>query len=281
MMKMKRICIVLMLLAIAIVFDGCRNSAQDEMELIESLAAMHQEEYTEEDDGYEPIARAPTQEELIKEHGVKLKRSDYDDGDYEISHYNKDGLLTKHEFFNGELIVSEYVYELDSTGNVLKKVETEKDGNSIHEFRYDSKGREIERQFSYKGGEPQITTYVYDDKAHTKTEENLTGKYVTHYDYRGLDEKMISYNEDGQQDAAVYYTNDEAGNRVSEEASLMGIKVIDKMKYNERGQLLRKDRGGLVEVIMIYEYDEKGLCTSFDRQKGTLPSKVLYTYEYY
>lgn len=265
------------LFLITVFFAACNNQRVDEEELMELLDTINTEEE------YEPIERAPTQEELIKTHKVKVKRTDYEEDDtYNINEYDQQGLLIRSEYFDGKSSkVSTYTYELDSMGRVLESVEQAGNKKYVKSYTYDEKDRTTSMTFAVDDEEPTRTTYLYYDNEHIMTEMDAYGEYVTYYDNRGLEEKVVSYNTDGKIEATIHYTYDEKGNRTKESSSIMGISIIDNMTYNERGQLLRKERGGMVTVIMSYQYDDKGLCTKFIREQGTAPTTAVYTYEYY
>lgn len=276
-MRNKFACLVAMLL-LTVLFFACDNYNYEDEEA--AMMNMEDEGYIEEEVPFDP---PPTQEELIKEHKVKTKRTDYEEDDtYSIEEYDKRGLLVKRKYFNGKKTeTSAYTYELDSLGRVLESVEVTDDNEYKTSYNYDDKGRINTKIFTVKGEEPHRTTYLYYDNDYSMDEMDEYGEYITFYDHRWLEEKKVSYDTEGKIDAVIEYTNDEKGNRITESSSVMGISVVDKMTYNERGQLLRKERGGMVQVIMTYEYDDKGLCTKFIREKGTAPTTAVYTYEYY
>ena len=263
---------------------ACRNSSRDEDLMFDDTWEEGEEMEEEPFDGAPVIPKeaGPTQEELIKKHKVKLCREEYDDGGYNISHYDEDGNLSKTEYFDGEkLSTTIYSYEFDDDGNTTKKVLEEDDGTISFEWTYDEHGRELTYLYTYHDGDQSTTTFSYDDEERTKTEEDEYGSYVYYYTKDGILDKMESYDVNGKLESVVDAILDENGNKIREESEVMGIEVIDDMTYNERGQLLRKDRGGMVTVSMVFEYDEKGLTIHFERIGGTLPSTTIYTYEYY
>lgn len=252
------------------------------MEEEEFFADLYEEEASYDGSPLIPKEAGISQEELIKEHKVKVCREDYDDGSYSISYYNTDGMLEKSEYlYREKLSITKYVYEFDDQGNTTKREGTEDGETTSYSWTYDEHGRELTYTFIYKDGDESHTTYSYDDEKRTKTEEDEYGSYVYYYNADGFIEKMESYDDKGGLESTVNMILDENGSKTREESEIMGMKVIDEMTYNERGQLLRKDRGGMVSVSMVYEYDEKGLTTKFERIGGTLPSVSTYSYEYY
>ncbi|MCB0401680.1 MAG: hypothetical protein KDD41_06315 [Flavobacteriales bacterium] len=276
MKKMYQISLVIIPLSLMV---ACGPKSEEEWD---------EEWYEEYDDiaEFEPVSDtvivAPTQQDLYKEHRVKQMRSDFDDGNYTIEDFDENGRLIREEYFNGEKKkITTYSYELNANGQVVEEIQQEGSKKYVRKFTYDRQGRDSTKVFINDSGESTETTYTYDSEFNTKTEHDQYGSYVSYYNERGLERKMVSKTEDGLTDATIYYEYDEVGNRIKEESSLMGISIIDRMTYNDRGQLLKKERGGTVRVTMIYEYDDKGLCTKFVREGGSLPSTVVYSYQYY
>lgn len=203
------------------------------------------------------INKTPTQEDLIKKHKVRSKRTNYEDKSYIIAYYNENGIKTKVAHTSGsETSTLEYSYEYDDSGNILK---TETSEGTIIEYTYDQSDRVLTERVRFLDIDDKFE-YSYDDQNNTQTTNSLLDKTVTHYDDNGLKIKEILYDGLGTISVTMNYTNNKNGNCIKEEATIDGETTI---------------------VIMTYEYNNKGLCTNYSKTNSGVETNETYSYEYY
>lgn len=226
-----------------------------------------------------PVKQVPTQEELIKKYRVKSVKQTYAGG-WNITNYDKNGnKVSEENDYSGK---KTYTCKFDANGNKVYEKTKYKSGSIFSlEYEYNSKGKPIKKSFTDNDGKTTITTINYDSLRNTKTEVAETGKDKEFYDTRGLRVRFESYDEKGKMMGYGEATYDEDGLKKSEKAVIMGLNAYDEYEYNERGQLIKQHRTGMLDVIFLFEYDEKGLMISSKTIKGISEDETVYSYTYY
>lgn len=227
-----------------------------------------------------PIKEVPSQEDLIKEHKVKTVKDIYSSG-WLISTYDRNGRLIKTESHNSSK--KTYSYKFDDKGRIIKERKEYDDGTfMISEYVYNEKDQLMSKSIYFsENEEPSEVKFEYDEDLNTCTEISSVGNVKEFYDNRGLRVRFESYDEYEKLDGSGEAKYDKNGLKISETASLMGMNVKDKFEYNEKGQLLKQHRTGMVVVTILYEYDAKGLLSSYKNIQGSKVDETRYEYTYY
>lgn len=226
-----------------------------------------------------PVKKAPTQEELIKKHRVKSVKSSYEDG-WDITTYDKKGAkISEESDYSGK---KKILCKFDKDGKITSEKTIYKDGSAFTvEYEYNDEGKLIRKTFTDSDAKKTETSIEYNTRLNTRTETSPNGIDKEFYDNRGLRVRFESYNENKKMVGCGEATYDENGLKKSENATIMGMTTHDDFEYNEKGQLLKQHRTGIVDVYFTFEYDEKGLKISEKNSKGMREEETLYTYTYY
>lgn len=227
----------------------------------------------------DPVKKAPSQEELIIAHKVKTVKQTYEGG-WSIATYDKKGNKVSEESdYSGK---TTYTYEFDKNNRVTKEKTKYKDGMTFMlTYKYNDEGKLITKTFTDSEGKPSVTMMEYNPKLDTRTETSSTGVDKEFYDNRGLRVRFESYDENHKLMGAGEAKYNKEGLKVNEVASIMGMSTNDEFEYNERGQLLKQHRTGILDVYFIFEYNEKGLITNHKNIKNQREEETVYTYTYY
>ncbi len=227
-----------------------------------------------------PIKEVPSQEDLIKEHKVKTVKDIYSSG-WSISTYDRNGRLIKTESHNSSKTT--YSYKFDDKGQIIKERKEYDDGTfMISEYVYNEKDQLMSKSIYFsENEEPSEVKFEYDEDLNTCTEISSVGSVKEFYDNRGLRVRFESYDEYEKLDGSGEAKYDKNGLKISETASIMGMNVKDKFEYNERGQILKQHRTGMVVVTILYEYDAKGLLSRYKNIQGSEVDETRYEYTYY
>lgn len=167
-------------------------------------------------------------------------------------------------------------YEYDERGNRVKidSWRTKPDMHIIQEFSYDAEGQEVETTFSRLTPDGWQTSK---SKNVTTVEGGLTG--------------VRTYSPDGALKGRTEVLKDERGNILNEELYLNDARGEEQLR---RKVTYRYDREGFLKEVVyhkaeawlgaraVYEYDEKGNCTSLTRYNadGTFAVALQRRYEY-
>lgn len=167
--------------------------------------------------------------------------------------YDKDGNViesTSTYYYNGEETVQRtYEYEFNEKGELIRETTNSDDGdNSVVSYKYDEKGRMIEK--AVEGLGMGSFFYEYDESGNLVREDTYDGTYYYKYDQNGHMTEKTS----GQSKTTYQY--DDLGNLVTE---------IEYYSGEERG------RTG-------YEYDTAGDLTQMTGQADSI--KITITIEY-
>lgn len=226
-----------------------------------------------------PVKKAPTQGELIKQHKVKSVKSSYEDG-WNITTYDKKGAkISEESDYSGKKKIS---CKFDKDGRITYEKTIYKDGSAFTvEYEYNDEGKPIRKTFTDSDGKKTETSIEYNTRLNTRTETSPNGIDKEFYDNRGLRVRFESYDENKKMIGYGEATYDEEGLKKSENAVIMGMTAHDDYEYNDKGQLLKQHRTGMVDAYFTFEYDEKGLKIREKNAKGMREEETLYTYTYY
>lgn len=226
-----------------------------------------------------PVKHVPKQEELLVSAKVKSVRQVYEDG-WSLSVYDQKGHKTSEESdYSGK---KTYSYKFDSQGRVVHEKTKYKDGTVFTtEYTYNKDGKLIKRTFTDSDGKASVTEIEYDTLRNTRTERSSTGTDKEFYDNRGLRVRFESYDDNNKLVGYGEATYDEDGLKMSETAFILGMETHDEMTYNEKGQLLKQHRTGILDVYFRFEYNDRGLKTSEKTVKAGKEEETVYEYHYY
>lgn len=226
-----------------------------------------------------PVKQVPKQEELIVSCKVKSVRQTYEGG-WSLSVYDKKGhRISEESDYSGK---KTYSYTFDNEGRVVQEKTTYKDGTVFKmNYSYNIDGKVIQKTFTDSDGKASVTEIEYDTLRNTRTERSSTGVDKEFYDNRGLRVRFESYDDKDKLVGSGEATYSEDGLKLSEAASIMGMRTNDELKYTEKGQLLEQHRTGILDVYFKFEYNEKGLKTSEKTVKSGREEETVYEYTYY
>jgi hypothetical protein len=251
--------------------------------LINGGTKMHEEQLVKFDKSN--VITAPKQEDLIKIHKVKTKTEiSKEDDEMTITHYSTSGEILKViTRYLGVTKETDYSYEYDNLGNVILEKATKKDDGSTvtTHYTYNDQNKVIICKKTYSDGDVSYTNTYYDDITNSYIEENNLGVDKFFLNELGLRVHFLAYDDDYKVMGFATSTYNEKGLKISEESSMMGLKMKDTFTYNEKGQLLKAYRKTLIEATWEYTYDERGLETSYKNKNPSLTSSYIYVYEFY
>ncbi len=170
------------------------------------------------------IKKVPSQEELIQKFKIKTVNETYVIG-WCITTYDQNGnAITKELDPSGK---KTYSYQLDQNGRVIEeKTQFDDRSKSVKKITYDDKSQQISKSFTNEGyGVDEVTRYEYDDVLGTRKESSTTGTDKEFYDNRGLRVRFESYDERGKLVGFGDAKYGEDGLKISETASLTGLKT--------------------------------------------------------
>jgi hypothetical protein len=227
----------------------------------------------------DPVKAVPTQEELMKKHGVKEVKASYSSG-WSVTKYDKKGnKISEESDYSGK---KTYTYEFDKNGKAIKEICKYKDGTkTVFNYVYNDEGKMISRSYKSDDTTNSVTTFEYDKRLNTRTERNKYGYDKEFYDNRGSRVRFESYDDQGKLVGSGTARYNKEGLKTNETASIMGLKTNDEFEYNQAGQLLQMHRTGIIDVYFIFEYNAKGLKTCEKNVKSGTEDKTTYEYKFY
>lgn len=227
----------------------------------------------------DPVKKAPSQEELIKQYKVKTVK-EIGNSDWYIRTYDRKGNMIVKESSNfGK---ETYSYEFNKKGLIVKQKTKFKDGDSVVvTYEYNDEGSLIRKSVINSSGKTNATTFEYNAKLNIYTESSSTGIEKEFYDNRGLRVRFESYDEKGKLVGSGEARYDKNGLKTSESGTIMGVRVYDEFEYNERAQLRQQHRTGILDVYFIIEYDAKGLKKRYKKIQGGKEETTTYKYTFY
>ena len=226
------------------------------------------------------LISAPLQDSLIRLNKVKSKKEIYDGEGWLISYYDLIGKKTHEEnLFYGSITNRKYDY--DTKGRLIKMTSTSENGSFSKEYAYDDKDRILVLVFTNSEGETKYTNFYYNDALMTYLEANEDG--IEKYFLNSLGERVYleSFESNYKLMGWAKSTYDARGLKSNEESKMMGIDIQDSFVYNEKGQLLKASRTGLVNATWEYIYNENGLLTFYENKNPSFNSTEKYEYTYY
>ena len=198
------------------------------------------------------VIEVPTQEELIKQHRVKTKTTIYEEGS-SINYYDENGMVVKWVDLDDTTTYEVYFYHWNEKEELTRKVTRYSNGESITRgYVYDEKGRVIVETYTNADLETSYKNFYYDDVLNTIIELNEYGIDKQFLNEDGLRVHFDSYDDTYRLMGVVKTTYSEKGLAIEENSELMGIRLKDSFEYNDLGQLLKKERSGIVNATFQF-----------------------------
>jgi len=172
---------------------------------------------------------------------------------YSTVEYNSIGLVTHVENYDGEgALISEYSYEYDLNGSIVKETVVVEGEKTIREFTYNNRN-ELTSERITAGRSVVITNYIYDgngNRVKVTADDNGVTSEVSYF-YDEADRLVRTSNSKTR--TTTYYKYDENGNRVRKSNSNGDLYEYE---YDAENRLLAvKDNGSL---LMAALYDGNG-----------------------
>lgn len=179
--------------------------------------------------------------------------------------YNEIGNMTLLTNRSGKEILSQYAYEYDLSGSILKETITREDETETTYYGYTPRG-ELAQSVSVRDGKETLTRYAYDaagNRIRIEKSEAQARKHLTEYVYNEANRMVLS------KDSLLgtrTYEYDANGNLVRE---LAPDEEITEYHYDAENRLSAVAKGGSLLMAALYDGDGNRLFTiEEERQPG-------------
>lgn len=199
-------------------------------------------------------------------------------------------LMTKQTVYDVDGSVRYYIlYEYDKKNNLVKESDCDKDGNIRHHisYQYDKDNKLVISEKHIGNSLESRAVYKYDDKGR-EIEKKLYNKSGVAYST-----KVNTYEESGHtevtydEDSNIKFTrkvilNDKGDTLKIENVTSLNSKIIEEYEYDESGYLIKchVKNDDAYGVYTIYINDSKGrVLERQDYQNGELARYLKHTYD--